>query len=136
MKRWRRMVVAAALAASLAIPNVAWADEYPESAGWGVLAVFANIVYMPAKTVYAVVGGITGGFAYACTVGDYETASNIWSASLGGTYVLSPGMIRGEDPIYFSGGPSESSAVTEAAPAADDEVQSSRGRRDEGLPPS
>jgi hypothetical protein len=128
------LVAAAALAGSLALPNVTWAEEYPESAGWGVLAVIANIGYMPVKTVYAVIGGLTGGFAYACTAGNYETASNIWSMSLGGTYVLSPAMIRGEEPIYFAGGPSEDSAVTEA-PSSDD-VQSNRGRQDEGLPSS
>ena len=136
MKRWTKVVAATALAASLVMPNVAWAEEYPESAGWGVLAVFANLGYMPVKTVYAVIGGITGGFAYACTGGSYETASSIWSMSLGGTYVLSPAMIRGEEPIYFAGGPSEGSAVTEAPETPAPDVQSSRGRRDEGLPPS
>jgi hypothetical protein len=116
------------------MPNVARAEEYPVSAGWGVLAVVANIGYMPAKTIYAVVGGLTGGFAYVCTGGSYETASSIWSPSLGGTYVLSPQMIRGDEPIYFAGGPSsDDSAVTEAPSP---EVQSNRGRRDEGLPPS
>ncbi len=129
MMRWRKFVAGAALAATLVMPNVAWAEEYPSSAGWGVLAVFANIGYMPAKTIYAVVGGITGGFAYACTGGSYDTASNIWSPSLGGTYVLSPGMIRGEEAINFAGGPSDDSVVTEAPT---DDVQSSRGHRDEG----
>ena len=133
MMRWRKFVAGAALAATLVMPNVARAEQYPENAGWGVLAVIANIGYMPVKTVYAVVGGLTGGFAYACTGGNYETASNIWSMSLGGTYVLSPAMIRGEEPIYFAGGPSDDSAVSDA-PASD--VQSSRSRRDEGLPPS
>jgi hypothetical protein len=130
MMRWR-LVAAAALAASLSMPTVARAEAYPENAGWGVLAVFANVVYMPVKTVYAVVGGLTGGFAYACTGGSYETASNIWAMSLGGTYVLSPAMIRGEEPIYFAGGPSDDSAVSDSS-----DVPTSHSRRDETLPPS
>jgi len=130
MMRWKKAVAGAALAATLVMPNIAWAEEYPSSAGWGVLAVFANIVYMPAKTIYAVFGGITGGFAYVCTGGSYETASNIWSPSLGGTYVLSPAMLRGDEAIAFAGEQSDESAVTEA-PAVDD-AQSSRGHRDEG----
>jgi hypothetical protein len=135
MKRWRLVVAAAALAASLGVPNVARAEEYPESAGWGVLAVFANVVYMPVKTVYALVGGLTGGFTYVCTGGSYETARNVWAMSMGGTYVLTPGMIRGDEPIAFAGGTSsdDSAAVTEA-PAP--EVQSNRGRHEESLPPS
>jgi hypothetical protein len=133
MKRWRSVVAGAALAAILVIPNVARAEEYPENAGWGVLAVVANIGYMPVKTVYAVIGGLTGGFAYACTGGNYETASNIWSMSLGGTYVLSPAMIRGEEPIYFAGGPSDDRAVSDVSAP---DTQSSRSRREEGLPSS
>src|SRR5690242_15595988 len=100
MKRWRMVMAAAALAATLGMPGLARAEEYPESAGWGVLAVFANVVYMPVKTVYAVVGGLTGGFAYVCTGGSYDTAKSVWAMSMGGTYVLTPGMIRGDDPIY------------------------------------
>lgn len=136
MKSWRKVVVAGALAMSLALPSIAWAEEYPESAGWGVLAVFANLGYMPVKTVYAVIGGITGGLAYLCTAGSYETANNVWSASLGGTYVLSPAMIRGEEPIAFAGGTSQDTAVTDAPETPAPDVQSNRGRRDEGLPPS
>lgn len=134
MKRWRMVVAAAALAATLGMPGLARAEEYPESAGWGVLAVFANVVYMPVKTVYAVVGGLTGGFAYVCTGGSYDTAKSVWAMSMGGTYVLTPGMIRGDDPIYFAGGPSSDDTSVSEAPAP--EAQSSRGRREESLPPS
>ena len=137
MMRWRLMVAAAAVAAMLSLPQTARAEEYPESAGWGVLAVFANLGYMPVKTVYAVLGGLTGSLAYVCTGGSYETASNIWEMSLGGTYVLTPSMIRGDDPIAFAGSPSTStstdSGVSEA-PAP--EAQSYRGRHEESLPSS
>jgi hypothetical protein len=118
------------------MPNAARASEdYPENAGWGVLAVFANLGYMPVKTVYAVLGGVTGGLAYVCTAGSYETASNIWAMSLGGTYVLTPSMIRGEDPILFAGSSSSgtSRAVTETTPDAD---ESNRARHEETLPAS
>lgn len=135
MKRWRLVVAAAALAASLGVPSVVRAEEYPESAGWGVLAVFANVVYMPVKTVYAVVGGLTGGFAYVCTGGSYDTARSVWEMSMGGTYVLTPSMIRGDEPIAFAGGSStDDGAAVTAAPAP--EAQSSRGRHEESLPPS
>ena len=76
---------------------------YGNDAGYGVLAVFANIFYMPAKVVYATVGGLTGSLAYLCTVGDFDTAQSIWSPSLGGTYVITPAMLHSDEPILFSG---------------------------------
>ncbi len=84
--------------------QVALADgDYPSEAGYGVLAVATNLLYMPAKLVYATLGGLTGGLAYLLTVGDMDTAESIWSPSLGGTYVVSTRMLRGEDPVLFSG---------------------------------
>ena len=75
-----------------------WGD-----AGYGTLAVVTNIFYMPAKLVYASVGLVTGGLAYVLTVGDDDTAKSIWSPSLGGTYVVTPAMLRNDEPILFSG---------------------------------
>jgi hypothetical protein len=135
------LVVAAAVAATLGVPRAVRAEDYPNQAGWGALSVLSNIGYMPAKSIYAVVGGLTGGIAYACTAGNYETASNIWEASLGGTWALSPGMLRGEEGIYFAGGPNASTAasassstLTPAEGDADDTAATDR--REEGLPPS
>jgi hypothetical protein len=69
---------------------------------------------MPAKIIYATLGAMTGGMAYAVTAGDYQTAETIWVTSLGGTYVVTPRMLQGEDAIAFAGTPGASDA-----PAAD-----------------
>ncbi len=132
MKGLRLVVAAAVVAASLAAPRVARA-EYGDEAGWGVLSVIANVGYMPAKTIYALTGGLTGGLAYVCTGGSYETASSVWTPSLGGTYALTPSMLRGEEPIAFAGGASSDRVVSDA-PA--DEAPSQHGRREESLPAS
>lgn len=71
--------------------------------GLGAATVVANVGYIPAKAVYAILGGITGGAGYALTGGNTDTANSIWRSSLGGDYVLTPGMLRGDTPIYFSG---------------------------------
>ena len=60
---------------------------------------------MPAKLLYAGLGSLSGGLAYVCTLGNEETADAVWTSSLGGTYVLTPSMLRGEDEIAFSGTP-------------------------------
>lgn len=113
MKRGRgqgRVVVAAAvLAALMAVsvrPAAAAQDDnnrFATDFGFGVAAFFTNLVYMPTKFVYATLGGITGGFAYVLTGFDYKLARDIWVPSTGGDYVVTPSMLRGECPIYFSG---------------------------------
>ena len=59
--------------------------------------------YIPAKLVYATLGGLTGGIAYLLTVGNGDAAQGILSPSIGGTYVLSAEMLQGDQPILFSG---------------------------------
>jgi hypothetical protein len=101
-KRMIRIVSSGLLALLLSAPLVAQAG-FSEDAGVGTATVLANVVYMPTKLVYATLGGITGGFAYLLTGGNYTAAERVWTPSLGGNYVLNPEHIRGQDQIYFSG---------------------------------
>ena len=79
------------------------AGDYAKDAGLGVACVFINVLYMPAKFVYATLGGITGGFAYLLTGLNYDVADKIWAPSLGGNYVVTPAHLRNEQTLYFSG---------------------------------
>ena len=88
----------------------------------------SNLVYMPAKLVYAGLGGLTGGLALGLTGGDMSTAESIWEPSLGGDYFLTPSMVQGEDPISFAGAPPGS---TGAAPLPDDPAGSAPPPRPE-----
>jgi hypothetical protein len=104
----RRMVVAAvSMAVVLALgagPATAEEDShFAADFGLGVGALFTNVIYMPVKLVYATLGGITGGFAYVLTGFNYDLAKAIWVPSTGGDYVITPSMLKGDDPIYFSG---------------------------------
>ena len=102
MKGWRGFVGAAVLVAALVAAEPARAG-FLEDAGWGSLTVLSNVGYMPVKLVYSLMGGFTGGLAYGLTAGDLDTAEKIWGTSMGGTYVLTPDMLRGEQPIAFAG---------------------------------
>jgi hypothetical protein len=82
-------------------------------AGYGAAALLGNVLYIPAKLVYAVLGGIGGGAAFLLTAGNTQTANTIWRSSLGGDYVLTPQMVAGQEPINFSG-------PTETAPPPPD----------------
>ncbi len=79
------------------------AERYLGQSGWGLAAVGANLFYVPGKLAYATTGALTGCVAYLLTVGNADTAQAVWSPSLGGTYVLSAEMLRGDQPILFSG---------------------------------
>ena len=104
MRGWRGVVAATALAVSLGSAQPARAG-FLEDAGWGSLTVLSNVVYMPVKLVYATLGGLTGGIALGLTGGDLDVAETIWVTSLGGTYVLTPPMLRGEETISIAGTP-------------------------------
>lgn len=103
---WRRMVVGILLCGVLfgASPPVAHAEESTFSnVGAGIGAAFANLLYIPGKLVYAALGAVTGTLAYGLTLGNMDVASGIWEPTIGGTYVLTPDMMRGEEPIRFNG---------------------------------
>ena len=123
MRGWRGFVAAAVVAASLGSAQPARAG-FLEDAGWGTLTVISNVFYMPVKLVYATLGGLTGGLALGLTGGDMEVADNIWVTSMGGNYVLTPPMLRGEESISIAGTPGITSEPTDngdtAAPSEAD----------------
>jgi hypothetical protein len=115
MKGWRRFLAAAALVVATLASRPAHAG-FLEDAGWGSLTVLTNVVYMPVKLGYAITGGVTGAVAYALTGGDMQTAQTVWTMSMAGTYVVTPPMLRGEEPIVFAGYPAaaETTGMTDS----------------------
>jgi len=71
--------------------------------GVGAGTVVGNAVYIPAKLVYGILGGVAGGAGWALTGGNTQVANTIWRSSLGGDYVLTPNMVAGQEPVHFSG---------------------------------
>jgi len=104
MKGWRTIIATVVLVAGLATARPA-AAGFLGDAGWGTLTVLTNVVYMPAKLIYATAGALTGGFAFALTGGDVQTAETVWVTTMGGTYAVTPGMLQGQEPIVFTGTP-------------------------------
>jgi hypothetical protein len=96
--------IAAAIVAVGLFANVAVAeDDYLVDFGFGALATVTNLVYMPAKIIYGTVGGLVGVTALGVTGGDIDTAKGVWSPTLGGHYVVTANMLRGEEPVLFVG---------------------------------
>lgn len=92
----------------LASPGSVVADETSGSsseegtgikvAGWAV-----TVPYCLAKSTFAALGGIIGGFAYVFSGGNAETAKAVWTTSIFGTYIIRPEHLRGQEPVHFLG---------------------------------
>jgi hypothetical protein len=101
-------------AAAIAIAVLAWVTpatsaraaqtkEAGNDFGIGMVAVLANVVYMPVKVTYGLLGGLTGGFAYVLSGANREVAEGVWVPSLGGDYVLTTDMMTGREAVHFNG---------------------------------
>jgi hypothetical protein len=63
----------------------------------------SNLLYFPAKLVFALSGSIVGGLAYVFSGGNEQAAKSIWFTSLYGTYIVTPDHLQGNKPIRFLG---------------------------------
>jgi len=104
----RRMIVGMVAVMVMLGARPTWAktdvnESYGSQAGYGTLAAVSNLIYMPLKLGYAAVGGVTGALAWMVTIGNTDVAESVWAPSLGGTYVITPAMFRGEEEFLFSG---------------------------------
>jgi hypothetical protein len=104
---WRRGLAALACTLVLGLaPATALAQESTaESAGYGVGAALCSLVYSPVKIVYAVAGGLIGGFAWLLSAGDSDVADAVITPAVRGDYVVTPSILRGEKPLEFIGRP-------------------------------
>jgi len=104
----RRGLAAGLAACLLAAPTTAFASsdhtkEVSKESGLGVAAALSSLVYSPVKVVYAVGGLVIGSLAWVFTAGDTTVADKVYVRSLRGTYVITPEILRGEDPLIFIG---------------------------------
>jgi hypothetical protein len=104
--------------ASTQVPQPADNNVNWPGAGYGAGALLCNLLYIPAKLTYAILGGIVGGGTYLITAGNQQAANTVWRSSLGGDYVVTPQMLAGQQPINFSG-------PTDTPPTAPEPVTSS-----------
>jgi hypothetical protein len=88
--------------------------DWPQ-VGMGFSTAIGNLFYIPAKIAYGTLGGLAGGTAYVFTRGDHHMAHKIWRNSLGGDYVLTPTMLKGQQPIHFVGSSRNSTQVEDTS---------------------
>ena len=108
----------------LCAPSVGFAGEkaadVSRESGLGAAAAISSLIYGPVKLLYATGGLIVGSFAWIFTAGDSEVAEKVFTRSLRGDYVITPGILLGEEPLEFIGRDSEPyRPKTEAVASAD-----------------
>jgi len=94
-----------ALAASLVVAGwaaPAEADSAAQDVAYGAGSVLGRAVYAPFKATFCILGGITSGFTFPFAGAD--TAGKVVTAGCGGTWAITPGVLKGQDHVKFVGG--------------------------------
>jgi hypothetical protein len=73
-------------------PTPSMASEF----GLALFTPLVNAVYFPLKLGVGVAGAALGGISGWATGGNERAAEGIWRPMTGGTYWITPGMMRGE----------------------------------------
>src|SRR5262245_23057847 len=71
-----------------------------QQVGYGAVSVLGTLIYMPVKTGLCIVGAVAS--APVMTY-DRETAGAMVGTTCGGTWVISPAIIKGREPFQFVG---------------------------------
>jgi hypothetical protein len=102
------MLLSLSLVLALFVAGTARAEEARERNiaahyGLGVGAGLCSLVYGPVKILYATLGTVTAGLAWALTGGRSDVAGEIMTASVRGDYVVTPENLTFNEPLQFTG---------------------------------
>lgn len=86
-----------------------------EQAGYGAGSVLGTLVYAPLKATFCILGGIGGAFT---AIASPSTAGKVVGASCGGTWIITPDAVKGEEPVTFVGSTRRAGTVDTTAVAA------------------
>jgi hypothetical protein len=89
-------------AAGAAPVAVASAESTAQEVAYGTGSVLSTLLYVPFKTTFCVVGGVTS--AFTLPFAGPRTAEQVASAGCGGTWVITPGALKGQERVRFIGG--------------------------------
>lgn len=91
------------LVLALQAPPARAAEGAASEAGIGVGAAVCSLFYGPAKIVYAVLGLVFGGTAWALSGGNQVVMDSVIRPAIRGDYVVTPAHLRGERELEFFG---------------------------------
>jgi hypothetical protein len=91
------------LLASIPLADGADAAESAASeAAYGAGSFFTTLVYAPVKTSFCILGGITS--VFTLPFGGTDTAGEVAATTCGGTWLITPDILRGKEKVRFLGG--------------------------------
>ncbi len=76
-------------------------DSVPQEIAYGAGSFFGTLLYAPLKTSFCVVGAVTSGLTLP--FGGTQTAGKVATAACGGTWVITPSTLRGQEQVRFVG---------------------------------
>jgi len=96
------LIVLLCAAAFTVAPGLAAAnDSTPQQIAYGAGSFFGTLLYAPFKTAFCVVGAVTSGLTLP--FGGTQTAGKVATAACGGTWVITPSTLKGQEPVRFVG---------------------------------
>ena len=78
------------------------ADSAAQDVAYGTGSVLGTLVYAPFKATFCILGGVTSGFTFPFAGAD--TAGKVATAGCGGTWAITPGVLKGQEHVRFVGG--------------------------------
>ncbi|HYB40224.1 MAG TPA: hypothetical protein VEL75_00550 [Candidatus Methylomirabilis sp.] len=103
-----RQIGAALLGASLlaavgvTAAQAASEDTTGQQVGYGAGSVLGTLLYAPFKATFCILGGVTS--AVTLPFGGTDTAGKVATAACGGTWVITPDVVKGQESVQFVGG--------------------------------
>jgi len=76
-------------------------DGAGQQAAYGAGSAFSTLVYALLKASFCVLGAISSGFALP--IAGPRTAGHIAGTTCGGSWVITPGNLKGKEPVKFVG---------------------------------
>ena len=107
--RWLAAVGLAVTIGLLPSPATAETGEGGAASSFffGMTAGLLTLVYTPIKVVYAVTAIPVSGLTYVWSVGDSEMAGRVLTSGTQGTFVVTPGHLKGKASLDFVGAADE-----------------------------
>ena len=99
--------IALGLTLLLAQSTAVWAESNGREStlsqmGYGTGSVVGSAVYFPIKGSFCILGGI--GSAFTLPFAGPRTAERVATASCGGTWAITPDVVKGKERVRFVGG--------------------------------
>ncbi len=82
----------------------AYGEPTSQDVAYGTGSVLTTLVYAPVKASFCILGGITSGFTLPFA--GPQTAGKVASTACGGTWAITPDVLKGKEPVRFVGGQS------------------------------